>query len=166
MRILDPGPLFSIPRIQAEARTINLEIIGDGSGAARGNDTREGWINGLRMTRLYGLDYGDRLSEYPAIDQLVRHQSIRLMQDIHQVMVNEIAAGKALEVHRDGPPKYDRWHFPIVTNALVEWWDEREGIVHMECGKWHGPVNYCGILHSMHNGGSEPRMHLVVDFIP
>ena len=166
MRILDPGPLFSIPRIQFEAQAIKLENVADGSGVARGNYTRDGWINGLRMTRLYGLDYGDKLSEFPCIWQLVKHQSIRLMQDIHQVMVNELAAGKALEVHRDGPPKYDRWHFPIFTNALVEWWDEREGIVHMECGKWYGPVNYCGILHSMHNGGDEPRMHLVVDFIP
>lgn len=166
MRKLDPGPLFSIPRIQAEAQTIKLENVPDGSGTARGDYTQDGWINGLRMTRLFGLDYGDRLPEFPCLAQLVKHHSIRIMQDVHQVMVNELTAGKALEVHRDGPPKKDRWHFPIFTNSLVEWWDEREGSIHMEIGKWYGPVNYCGILHSMSNSGDEPRMHLVVDFEP
>lgn len=162
MRILDPGPSISIPALQAECNVIPLKKVPEGSGKARGEGTKEGWIHGLKMARL-SLD---DLKEYPEITKTIGSQAARLNQIISQVMVNELAPGARLERHRDGLPKHDRWHFPVVTNDLVEWWDEYDGWWHMEIGKWYGPVNYCGVLHSMWNDGNTRRVHLIVDFVP
>lgn len=155
----------SFAELQAEIATVPLEKIPDKSGAARGENAKEGWINGLEMARLYGPDIDPELIwKYPAIAHAVILFANQQWKDIHQVMVNKLAPHSALEMHRDGPPAKYRWHLPITTNALVEWYDEIDGWVHMELGIWHGPVNYCGHLHSMTNDGETPRTHLIVDF--
>lgn len=154
----------SFAELQAEIATVPLEKIPDNSGTARGENTKEGWIKGLEMTRLYGPDPDHNLLwKYPVIDHVVTVFSNQQNRPIHQVMVNKLAAHSALEMHRDGPPAKLRWHLPITTNALVEWYDEIDGWLHMDLGIWHGPVAYCNKLHSMTNDGETARIHLVVD---
>lgn len=163
--------MFAIPRrdgisiaaLQAEIAKVPLEKIPDNSGSARGENTQEGWIKGLSMARLYGPEYPDKLPEYPVIGHVVELFANQQNRPIHQVMVNELQPHSALEMHRDGPPAMMRWHLPITTNALVEWYDELNGWAHMELNKWHGPVAYCGHLHSMTNDGETARIHLIVD---
>lgn len=155
----------SFAELQAEIATVPLEKIPDNSGAARGENAKEGWIKGLEMMRIYGPDPDtDSLWELPVIEHVVKVFSQQQSKTIHQVMVNRLAPHSALEMHRDGPPAKYRWHLPITTNALVEWYDEIDGWVHMDLGHWYGPVNYCGKLHSMTNDGETPRTHLIVDF--
>lgn len=167
MQVLGPGiEPAEFMALQYEIGSVPLEKVPDNSGKARGKDTQEGWINGLRMARLYGPGYPKLLDNYPNIRGVVSLLQVRQGLPMHQVMVNELAANSALEKHRDGPPEMQRWHLPIFTNPLVEWWDEIDGWVNMELGVWYGPVNYCGILHSMHNDGPTNRIHLVVDLSP
>lgn len=155
----------SFAELQAEIATIPLEKVPDKSGTARGENAKEGWINGLEMMRIYGPDPDtNSLWELPVIDHVVTVFSQQQNKTIHQVMVNRLAPHSALEMHRDGRPEKYRWHLPITTNALVEWYDEIDGWVHMDLGFWHGPLNYCGFLHSMTNDGETPRTHLIVDF--
>lgn len=162
MRILDPGHDFNLFDLQQECARIPLEKIPDGSGAARGNGTESGWIHGLKMARITL----DSLNDYPEFTKVIQSHAARLQQTIVQIMVNELAAGARLERHRDGLPQHDRWHFPIDTNECVEWWDEYTGWIHMRQATWYGPVNYCGVLHSMWNDGPTKRVHLIVDFEP
>lgn len=165
--------MFAIPRrdgisiaaLQAEIATVPLEEIPDNSGSARGENAQEGWIKGLSMARLCGPEYPDKLQEYPTIGHVVELFANQQDKPIHQVMVNQLRAHSTLELHRDGPPEMLRYHLPITTNPLVEWYDEIDGWVHMELDKWYGPVNYCGKLHSMTNDGETARIHLIVDLV-
>lgn len=163
MYVLERRSDVTLSALQKEIVTVPLEKVADGSGEARGNDVNEGWINGLEMARLYGPGYDDILSQFPAIQATVDLHSYREHKVIVQVMVNKLAPHSALGIHRDGPPNHFRWHLPVITNELVYWYDELDGELHMECDKWYGPVNYCGIKHGMRNDGDTARYHLVVD---
>lgn len=164
----------SIAELQAEIASVPLDKIPDNSGTARGENAKEGWIKGLRMTRLYGpiaeRDYSEKLyvdiSEFPKIEQVVNLFANQRDLQIHQVMVNELAPHSALELHRDGKPEMQRWHLPVFTNELVQWYDEIDGWQHMKLNHWYGPVNYCEKLHSMTNDGETRRIHLIVDLFP
>jgi hypothetical protein len=154
----------SLAELQAEIATLPFEKIADKSGTARGENAKEGWINGLEIARVYGPDPEfDSLWELPVIEHVVKVFSQQQNRTIHQVMINKLAAHSALEMHRDGPPAKMRWHLPITTNALVEWYDEIDGWLHMDLGIWHGPVSYCNKLHSMTNDGETERIHLILD---
>ena len=156
----------SLQALRDEITAVPLERIPDNSGAARGENAQEGWIHGLEMTRLYGPGYDDVLNSFPMITHAIAIFANQREQEIHQVMVNKLNPHSFLGKHRDGPPQMDRWHLPVITNPLCEWYDEIDGWCHMEEGKWHGPVNYCGILHAMHNDGDNARYHLVLDLVP
>lgn len=164
----------SIAELQAEIASVPLTKIPDNSGTARGENAKEGWIKGLRMARLYGpiqeRNYEENAiqldADYPKIEQVVNLFANQRDLQIHQVMVNELAPHSALELHRDGQPEMHRWHLPIFTNELVQWYDEVDGWQHMKLNHWYGPVNYCEKLHSMTNDGEDRRIHLIVDLFP
>lgn len=155
---------IDLDRLIKEIETVPLEDIPDGSGAARGEGTREGWITGLHMARLCGPGYDDNLKHYPAIYEAICELAEWQGNALIQVMVNRLDAGRKLDKHRDGLPDNYRYHLPVITHPDVEWWDERFGKRHMTLGVWYGPVPYCGILHSMTNDSDVDRYHLVVDF--
>lgn len=162
---LKVGPTsINLDRLIKEVESINLEHIPDGSGAARGEDAREGWISGLHMTRLFGDGYDDLLGHYPAIYEAICELAELQDSRLVQVMVNRLDAGKRLDKHRDGLPDNYRYHLPVITHPDVEWWDERFGRRHMTLGVWYGPVPYCGILHYMVNDSDVHRYHLIADF--
>lgn len=153
---------MNLEAIVQEVLSIRLTPIKDGSGHAKGEGTKDGWITGLSMTRIYSpanyqLDYYAAISE--AVDELRPNNG-----ELVQVMVNKLEAGHALLTHRDGPPDHNRYHLPVITNDHVTWWDEDSGTVHMKAGEWYGPVSYCGKLHSMMNKGMHARIHIVADF--
>lgn len=157
------GDGVSLASLEAEIARVPFEKIPDKSGSARGDNAREGWINGLRMARIYGPEYPDLRPEFPSIDHATMIFANQRGMEIVQIMVNELAAHSALEMHRDGPPEYYRWHLPITTNEMVQWYDEIDGWLHMSKGHWFGPVNYCNKLHSMTNDGDNARIHVVMD---
>lgn len=138
--------------------------IPDGSGHLSPG-AEKGWIQQFSNTRLYGLGYPDQLDIYPAIrDAVIDLATAERHAKLAQVMVNTIHAGGRLGKHRDDLPDAYRYHLPIITHPSVTWWDEIDGTVHMDTGYWHGPVNFCGILHSVDNPSSIDRIHVVADF--
>lgn len=141
-----------------------LNPVPDGSGHA-GTDYMPGWINGLSMARLENT-----AKYYPHIDQAVSVLCDHLPYSVFQIMVNKLEPSHTLERHRDGLSYNYRFHLPIITNELCEWWDEIHGQwYHFREGIWHGPVPYAGILHSMANRATHQeasRYHLIVDLIP
>lgn len=161
---------LELSAIVREVATVPVATIADGSGHA-GDGHDGGWINGLRNYRLFldppqrGGQVIDRLADYPTIRELIAE----LMEttghyDLRQVMVNRLETGGTLAAHRDGLPDDWRYHFPVETNSGVAWWDEYNGTLFMAEGHWHGPVPYCGVLHSVANNGPTQRIHIVADF--
>lgn len=148
-----------------ELSEVPLQSIKDGSGHGGGRHGA-GWIHGLALTRLAGNGYEYVLDHYPILNAEINRLKCETgLSYVRQVMVNRLDAGKTLDLHADGPPDDSRWHLPIITNSRVRWFDEVDGFVHMESGYWHGPVHYCGYLHSVENHGDEPRTHVVVDLV-
>lgn len=148
----------SLSNLAAEVCAIPLARIPNGSGHGHFS-SKAGWINGLSLTRV-------RLGEtYPLLTQAVEELQIASRHHkIEQVIINKLDPGALLDTHRDGYPQNDRYHLPIITNSEAYWWDELEGKRHMVAGRWHGPVPYCGILHSAGNPGMTDRLHVIVDF--
>jgi Aspartyl/Asparaginyl beta-hydroxylase len=136
-----------------EIEHIPLETIMDGSGSSHFGGPA-GWITGLSTV---DVDH----TSYPLLTRTLRDVT---GSDPVRLMLNLLRPGAALSPHRDGLPARSRWHFPLVTNPAVLWWDEIVGHVHMEPGCWYGPVNYCGVLHSVVNGGHCDRIHLIADW--
>lgn len=155
-----PVPLADLA---SDAGRVPLTVIQDGSGTARGEGTKEGWIHGLAIGRLFGPGYDNLLPEFEAIRHAIMALNYACGGELKQVMLNVLGPECSLERHRDGEPKHNRYHLPIVTDPEVFWWDELDGKIHMEAGYWYGPVNYCGILHSMTNGSEMSRVHLIAD---
>lgn len=139
---------------------LTLAKVKDESGSSH-FDGPEGWIRGLSNVRLDvdNLPFGIR----QAIAELLSN-SARPIGELAQVMVNRLDAGGSLAPHRDGLPDRARYHLPVITHKAVTWWDEIEGRVHMQEGRWYGPVRYCGVLHSMSNPSDVERVHVVADF--
>jgi hypothetical protein len=131
----------------------------------------DGWIYGLSNTRLFlrhpkthAVEI-DRISEFPEISAALSDlESETSHHYLTQIMVNVLDAGGVLAPHRDGLPDDYRYHLPVQTNVDVLWWDELNGGTYMQHGQWHGPVSYCGVLHSVVNYGSQPRIHIVADY--
>jgi hypothetical protein len=150
--------------VARELATAPFESIANGSGDG-GYDFAPGWVNGIRNCRLLGKGWPDISKQFPltmaAIDEL---RTMIGRHNITQIMVNELAARHTLTPHRDGPPDDYRYHLPVVTVEGAVWWDEYSGAVHMKQGIWHGPVPYCGVLHSFANDTDINRLHVVVDF--
>lgn len=149
--------------LMAEVLRMPLQPVPPNSGTARGANTREGWIQGLSTARFIPENLPYHM--YPTI-----HQAIDELEDMcalhgrcRSIMVNRLEPYGHLDAHRDDLPNLRRFHLPIMTNPTATWWDEVNGHIHMRPFIWYGPVNYCGWLHAMKNGGS-PRYHLVVDF--
>ena len=169
MELYSVGDLPTVLAIRHELYAVETEIVPDGSG-------NTGWIYGLTNMRLYGAGWPDILgwaSEPTNVPEVTRDTVQTLLRycrrrwaidfQLRQVMVNHLAPGGRLEPHRDSPPDDYRFHLPVITAPGVRWWDERIGFIVMELGTWYGPVNYCGILHSMVNDSESVRTHLVVD---
>lgn len=141
------------------------ESIADGAGTARGTDTEDGWIHGLTIARVHGPGYPDFRYAFPSIRDECSWLAQLENMTVQQVMINKLRPKSELKKHRDGEPRHYRWHLPITTHPSALWWDEIDGQVHMKLGVWHGPVNYCGVLHTMKNGSIYPRIHLIVDLL-
>lgn len=147
--------------------------VSDGSGHG-GEDFSPGWIQGLSNTRLFlrrpGTSSPDGvllnfLAEFPAIEMAIEELREEMGHRIlTQVMVNSLEPGGKLAAHRDGLPDDARYHLPVFTNPDAVWWDEFHGTTHLAEGYWHGPVPYCGVLHSVANNGTMSRLHVVADF--
>ena len=78
------------------------------------------------------------------------------------VMVNRLDPGISVPIHTDPDTGWLRYHLPLFTNPHAMWWDEDEGLLHMESGWWWGPVPYTKRHHVVNNGNTA-RYHLVVD---
>lgn len=148
---------LGLAELAAETLSVPLVRMQDGSGSSHFHGP-EGWIHGLSMSRV-------SLSACPLIARAVveLREHVQLGATV-QVMVNKLDAGHDLQPHRDGLPEYDRFHLPIISHPDVFWWDELNGKIHMRVGHWHGPVPYCGILHSAGNPSPVDRVHVVADF--
>jgi hypothetical protein len=175
MRLL-PVEEKRIEAVRRELETVELERVPDGSGTERGPETKRGWISGLTMTRLVEagplkagrpptIERND-LIDYPATATAIGRLMLDRGGTLFQVLVNRLDGGD-LAKHRDGipcEPIPERWHLPVVTNPEVEYWDEDSGSSHFPATGWSGPIPYW-LLHSMRNGGTEPRVHLIVDLL-
>jgi len=146
-----------LAELQAEVLAIPLVRVPDGSGHGHHNGPA-GWINGLSNARVLMYDHPHLTT---AVEEL---QDTYDLGAVRQILVNNMDPGAELSRHRDGYPNYFRYHLPVITNSDAYWWDELEGTLHMAVGSWHGPVPYCGILHSAGNPGTTDRLHVVVDF--
>jgi hypothetical protein len=141
----------------SEVAGVHLESVQDGSGSSHYGGP-EGWITGFANQRI-------QLEKSPMLELAVERSRLTVKHGpVVQVMVNRLRGGKALKTHKDGPPKRARYHLPIITNELVTWWDEINGMMYMPPMSWVGPVPYCGVLHSMTNASDVDRIHVVVDF--
>ena len=136
-----------------------LERIPDGSGRAREAGLEAGWISGLSMFRptVHDLPY----TFTAALATLLREVGT---PTIKQLMVNAVAPGKALNIHVDGPPYYNRWHLPIITHPEVKVWTMEHGTEHFELGHWAGPLNY-RLRHGIEVPPEIPeaRVHFIAD---
>lgn len=147
-----------------EVARVPVYRIPDGSGHLSPG-AENGWIQKFSNERIYGPGYPDRLDLYPHIrDAVIELATLEQHGRLTQVMVNVIHPGGRLGKHRDGLPNAYRYHLPVVTHESVTWWDEMDGCCHMETGFWHGPVNFCGVLHSVENPSDVTRIHIVADF--
>lgn len=151
-------------RVLSDIRRVSVKRVPDGSGVG-------GWINGLSNTLLFlrhpkkHVVVIDKRDEFPGIrESLLALEFGTGHHQLTQVMLNVLHANGSLAPHRDGLPDDFRYHLPVVTNPHVKWWDEINGERHMQPGYWHGPVSYCGVLHSVVNNGSESRIHIVADY--
>lgn len=154
--------ICDVDRIADELCNEQLTRIKDGSGSSH-FDGPENWILGLSMARIQVTDRERYRYTRWELDTL-QNRFYGQYGSIVQIMVNQLDAGGKLWPHKDGLPNRARFHLPVITNDDVFWWDEINGGLHMQKGKWYGPVPYCGILHSVTNAGREARIHLVVDF--
>lgn len=75
-----------------------------------------------------------------------------------------LAAGAYIKPHRDFKSGYEddffRLHIPIQTNPLVNFTLDGHRLVMQPGECWYTNVNY---VHSVSNGGSTDRIHLVID---
>lgn len=151
--------------IEAEVDRIPLTRMQDNQGHTEDGST-PGWLNGLSLRRIYVENDVNELQNYPNIYRAVAYIQGRFrFAGVRQILINKLDAGKSLLAHKDGPPNDLRFHLPVVTSFPgVTWKDEIEGELHMRYGHWHGPVNYCGVFHEMHNKSELDRTHIVADF--
>lgn len=155
---------ISLDALLDEVGRVPVYRINDGSGHLSPG-AEKGWIQQFSNTRLMGKGYENKLDLYPGIlAAVVELATLERRTVLTQVMVNVIHPGGRLGKHRDGMPNAYRYHLPIVTHERVEWWDEIDGTQHMDAGAWFGPVNFCGVLHSVDNPSEIDRIHIVADF--
>jgi hypothetical protein len=156
--------------ILREVESLALEQLPIGAGHS-GTDHPCGWIEGLANVRLVqSVPSGEafnRLIEFPAMASAIGElMKMRSKSGVFQVMINRLDPGGSLAKHRDGmpiEPAPERWHLPIISNPLVEYWEEAlDGPIHLSIGSWWGPISYWD-LHSMVNLGEFPRVHIIVD---
>jgi quercetin dioxygenase-like cupin family protein len=80
------------------------------------------------------------------------------------VRLMSLAAGSRIREHKDWTIDYAggdaRLHIPVVTSPEVEFYLAGERIVMNEGEAWY--LDF-GQLHSVYNGGSADRIHLVLD---
>lgn len=101
------------------------------------------------------------LMEYcPSVKALLS----RMHCPVLSVRFLNLKAGAIIKPHRDLELAFEngeaRLHFPVFTNALVEFFVENE-LVHMREGDcWYINAN---LTHSVANKGESDRIHLVID---
>jgi quercetin dioxygenase-like cupin family protein len=82
--------------------------------------------------------------------------------EIHTAILIKLPAGASIPTHRDAAPHYRRIHLPIVTNPKCLFTVGNQTI-HMKAGElWE--IDNDTQLHSVVNGGSEDRVHLLIDY--
>lgn len=91
--------------------------------------------------------------------------SLRLQKRALYLMVNILPPGIVVPVHTDTLPQpVQRWHLPIQTNRHAYFWDEVDGVWHMEHRAW--VRIFPERRHTIFNFGNEDRIHIVVDLEP
>ena len=82
------------------------------------------------------------------------------------VRLMSLGAGSRIREHRDFTIEYDqgdaRLHVPIVTSPAVEFYLAGQRIVMNEGEAWY--LDF-GQAHSVYNGGSTDRVHMVLDCV-
>lgn len=154
--VLCPLPMW---KLRQELNRLPLERVPDESGAARGNDTRKGWIHGLSMVRVPIAHLG----AHSGIALAVSHLLHVVQRPVQQLMVNRLDAHSSLEKHRDGASDLERWHLPVFTHPKVRWWDETGNDLHLCESYWWGPLPFANVLHSMTNDSPIERLHIIAD---
>jgi quercetin dioxygenase-like cupin family protein len=85
--------------------------------------------------------------------------------EIHTAILIKLPAGASIPTHRDAAPHfklYRRIHLPIVTNPKCLFTVGNQTI-HMKAGElWE--IDNDTQPHSVVNGGSEDRVHLLIDY--
>jgi aspartyl/asparaginyl beta-hydroxylase (cupin superfamily) len=73
-------------------------------------------------------------------------------------------AGSVIKEHKDAELAFEkgeaRLHFPVITNAGVEFYSERERIFLNEGDCWYLNAN---LPHNVSNNSNSDRIHLVID---
>jgi hypothetical protein len=111
------------------------------------------------------------VKDFSELSRALREVSDWRKQPILNVMVNRLAPGITVPVHRDwirptrhqpDRPCVERWHLPILTNEECMVWVDEIGFDHYRLGVWSGPIQYWR-EHYVENTGATERVHLVVD---
>lgn len=79
---------------------------------------------------------------------------------------NYLAAGHEIKPHIDYDPSFiTRYHIPVITNAAVSMFIERQGQIHQQYLPADGRVYFfnAGFKHWVKNQSDQDRLHLIVD---
>ena len=82
-----------------------------------------------------------------------------------RVMVARLVVNGTIQPHIDQHPSFTvghRIHVPLLTNEAVEFLVDNEPVV-MQEGNAYELNNL--LPHSVHNGGTEDRIHLIFDYM-
>ena len=81
------------------------------------------------------------------------------------VMLNRLPPSVVVPVHTDTVTYTpERWHLVIKTNPHAYFWSDPTGQIHLNGGRWWGPIPYRA-NHQIWNGGTTDRIHFVVDLL-
>jgi mannose-6-phosphate isomerase-like protein (cupin superfamily) len=97
---------------------------------------------------------------FPSVKQIIDG----LQCEVMSVRLLNLTAGSVIKQHRDAELAFEkgeaRLHFPIQTNAEVEFYINNERVIMNEGECWYINAN---LLHRVSNNGHTDRIHLVID---
>ena len=100
------------------------------------------------------------LKDCPYITEVLGHFKCTLLS----VRLLKLTAGTRIHEHKDSDLCVEeglvRFHIPVITNAAIEFYLDKERMVLQEGECWYMNFN---LPHSLYNGSDTDRIHLVID---
>jgi aspartyl/asparaginyl beta-hydroxylase (cupin superfamily) len=104
--------------------------------------------------------YTEHMAKCPYIKEVLD----TLQCETTTVRLMRLKSGARIKEHTDYNLSLDdkelRLHIPITTNSKMEFYLDKQRIILNEGECWYLNFN---LIHSLYNGGDEPRVHLVID---